>query len=241
MPRTTSLTVLASPLALAVLAPRGDGPLGPLLAATALAAWACTAWLLLVVVLEHVSQLPGHVGRAASGAVRRIAPASVRGLVRVAIGASLAAGVLSGPAALAEERTPTVAGSPADFLDWPGLAPATAWPVPATSAPVTAAPAPSPSASLPPSRPASVPPLTATSAPAHPRPAGHPRRSAVPGEGEVVVQAGDSLWSIARAALGPTATNAQVAQSWPRWWAANREVVGDAPDLIHPGDRLSAP
>ncbi|MCU1601276.1 MAG: Peptidoglycan-binding lysin domain protein, partial [Frankiales bacterium] len=57
----------------------------------------------------------------------------------------------------------------------------------------------------------------------------------------VVVRAGDSLWSLAAEDLGPHASSSRVAQEWPRWWAANRSVVGDRPDLIHPGDRLSAP
>jgi len=71
------------------------------------------------------------------------------------------------------------------------------------------------------------------------RPAAAP--TAVRPHEQVVVRAGDSLWSIARRQLGPGATDRRVAQTWPRWWAANRSVVGDHPDLIHPGDRLSAP
>jgi nucleoid-associated protein YgaU len=60
----------------------------------------------------------------------------------------------------------------------------------------------------------------------------------------VVVRAGDSLWAIAEASLrsaGRPATDQQVAQAWPRWWAANREAVGDDPDLLHPGTVLRPP
>ena len=59
-----------------------------------------------------------------------------------------------------------------------------------------------------------------------------------------VVRPGDSLWDIAERhleALGKRATAADVARAWPAWWAANREVVGAHPDLIHPGQHLEAP
>jgi nucleoid-associated protein YgaU len=41
--------------------------------------------------------------------------------------------------------------------------------------------------------------------------------------------------------LPATATNAQIAQAWPRWWSANRAAVGADPDLIHPGLSLTPP
>jgi nucleoid-associated protein YgaU len=69
----------------------------------------------------------------------------------------------------------------------------------------------------------------------------HPRRSVVPASSEVVVHTGDSLWAIAQRELGTAATQRQVASAWPRWWSANRDVIGDDPDVIHPGDRLTAP
>jgi nucleoid-associated protein YgaU len=56
----------------------------------------------------------------------------------------------------------------------------------------------------------------------------------------VVVRPGDSLWRIAAAHLTDAAP-AEVAAAWPRWWQANRPVIGDDPDLIHPGQRLVAP
>ena len=51
-------------------------------------------------------------------------------------------------------------------------------------------------------------------------PAPHERRGH-----DVVVAAGDSLWSIAARHLPPSATDAQVAAAWPRWYEANS--VGD--------------
>lgn len=57
----------------------------------------------------------------------------------------------------------------------------------------------------------------------------------------VVVQPGDSLWSIAEAALGPGASEQLIAETWPRWHAANRALIGADPDLIHPGQELTVP
>jgi nucleoid-associated protein YgaU len=57
----------------------------------------------------------------------------------------------------------------------------------------------------------------------------------------VVVRPGDCLWDIAAAHLGPGATAAEIARAWPRWYAANRAVIGPDPNLIHPGQRLVPP
>ena len=67
--------------------------------------------------------------------------------------------------------------------------------------------------------------------------------AATPGETttQVVVQRGDSLWAIATRHLGPGATNAGIATEWPRWYAANRAVIGRDPNLLLPGQRLIAP
>jgi nucleoid-associated protein YgaU len=59
--------------------------------------------------------------------------------------------------------------------------------------------------------------------------------------GRVVVQPGDSLWSLAAHALGPNAGNAQIAARWPDWYAANRDVIGPDPNLILPGQVLRTP
>jgi nucleoid-associated protein YgaU len=53
-----------------------------------------------------------------------------------------------------------------------------------------------------------------------------------------VVRAGDSLWSIARAHPAP---DADVASRWRAIWRHNHDVVGDDPDLIHPGQALHLP
>jgi hypothetical protein len=59
-------------------------------------------------------------------------------------------------------------------------------------------------------------------------------------EDAVVVRRGDCLWTIAARQLGPAATDARTAAEWPRWYAANRAVLGP-PDLLAPGQRLHPP
>ncbi|WP_281280308.1 LysM peptidoglycan-binding domain-containing protein [Nocardioides eburneiflavus] len=59
------------------------------------------------------------------------------------------------------------------------------------------------------------------------------------GHGErYVVRPGDSLWSIAQA---HPARGDDVERRWRAIWAANRDVVGADPDLIHPGQALRLP
>lgn len=59
--------------------------------------------------------------------------------------------------------------------------------------------------------------------------------------GEVVVAQGDTLWGLAAARLPGGATDATVAEAWPTWWAANRAVIGDDPNLLLPGQHLLPP
>ncbi len=58
---------------------------------------------------------------------------------------------------------------------------------------------------------------------------------------EVVVRRGDTLWDLAARSLGPDAGDAEIAAAWPRWWHANREVIGADPDVLLPGTRLCVP
>lgn len=55
-----------------------------------------------------------------------------------------------------------------------------------------------------------------------------------------VVRPGDSLWSIARAHPGATGSGS-VERRWRAIWQANRDLVGDDPDLILPGQALRLP
>ena len=53
-----------------------------------------------------------------------------------------------------------------------------------------------------------------------------------------VVRPGESLWSVAEQVSRP---GADLDAAWRAIWDANREVVGDDPDLILPGQRLRLP
>lgn len=60
--------------------------------------------------------------------------------------------------------------------------------------------------------------------------------------GNVTVRAGDSLWSIAARELGGSvASDVEIAMEWPRWYQANRAVIGDNPGLLLPGQVLQPP
>lgn len=58
---------------------------------------------------------------------------------------------------------------------------------------------------------------------------------------QLVVRAGDSLWTIAATHLGPEATDIEIAREWPRWFRANIATIGSNPDVLLPGQILRAP
>ncbi|GAA1435345.1 hypothetical protein GCM10009641_31190 [Mycobacterium cookii] len=70
------------------------------------------------------------------------------------------------------------------------------------------------------------------------RPAAHPGPAAA--GWTYVVRRGDSLWSIADSHPAPGAASS-VPERWHAIWQANRDVVGDDPDLILPGQALRLP
>jgi hypothetical protein len=57
----------------------------------------------------------------------------------------------------------------------------------------------------------------------------------------VVVRPGDTLWAIAARSLPAGATDAEIARACATWHAANRDVIGDDPNLIFPMQRLVPP
>lgn len=59
--------------------------------------------------------------------------------------------------------------------------------------------------------------------------------------GEVTVRAGDSLWSLSAAQLGLFASDVDIAAAWPRLYQANRQIIGEDPDLLLPGQVLRLP
>ena len=123
------------------------------------------------------------------------------------------------PPAAASAAVPSVAvPSPAvpSFPEPSGQAPLT---VPTTTAPTAAPRLPEPAPPLQPARGATT----------------------VPALRTVEVHAGDTLWSVAQEHLGTGAGVADTAAAWPAWYDANRAVIGDDPDLIHPGQVLVVP
>lgn len=208
-------------------------------------------WLALGVLATVLSLLTGRVGAAARRIADRVAPALSRRLAAVIVGASLGGALAPGTALARDGRivrsadVVTTAASP-NFAPeapaapafpaatgGPGWGPA-AEPVPdrATAPAGVAARSAAPAPGWVPDRPLvrrqPSPRLVATSPPREERPG-------------VVVRRGDTLWAIARQHLGPGATDAEVAQEWPRWHQANQAVIGPDPDRLLPGMVLQAP
>ena len=74
------------------------------------------------------------------------------------------------------------------------------------------------------------------------QPARNLRQQPAADAGNVTVMAGDSLWSIAARVLGGSpASDVDIALEWPRWYEANRAVLGDNPDVLLPGQVLRPP
>ncbi|MFF3037225.1 LysM peptidoglycan-binding domain-containing protein [Arthrobacter citreus] len=57
----------------------------------------------------------------------------------------------------------------------------------------------------------------------------------------VTVTAGDTLWDLAAAQLGPLATDHEIAGYWPAWHELNRSVIGPDPHRLLPGQVLAVP
>ncbi|HEY6794405.1 MAG TPA: LysM peptidoglycan-binding domain-containing protein [Kineosporiaceae bacterium] len=214
-------------------------------------------------ILAEVLPAGSAITRRAHQLSDRVTPVAVRRLLALLIGAALVstaapAQAATGPAnpvastaVTSGERTPSRATSPpsADEAGWftpaserfarvgpaptaPGAALDPAWGAPA-------------SARIPP-RPATGRSATSLVRPPLPDldpgwgPPGRTRSSVHPQEA-VVVRRGDTLWDLAARYLGPSATDAEIAQAWPRWFTANRSVIGPDPNRLRPGQRLVPP
>ena len=226
---------------------RSPVPLAPEQALTLLAALvglATATWLAVGVLLGALAHLPGPAGALGRRAAAAVAPAFTRRAAAILVGASLGGALAPGTAtagdaapaapAVSAAGASSMALSPAFSPSDPGRARALAGPAtPATPAwraqaePQTA-PTPGWVPDRPVVRPQPSPSLLTSAPPADERPG-------------VVVRRGDTLWDIARAHLGPDATDAEVAAAWPRWHDANRSVIG--PDASHllPGQLLHPP
>ncbi len=91
---------------------------------------------------------------------------------------------------------------------------------------------------------AAAPAVTAADQPAPPDrvPAAQPVTDAAPDQVTHTVAPGDTLWDIAARHLPEDRrTNETIAAYWQQIYAANLQIVGEDPDLIHPGARLVVP
>ncbi|MET0965698.1 MAG: hypothetical protein ABWZ02_04840, partial [Nakamurella sp.] len=52
---------------------------------------------------------------------------------------------------------------------------------------------------------------------------------------------GDTLWSIASAAMPAPSTDQEIDAAWRAWYSTNQAVIGGNPDLITPGQQLLPP
>lgn len=210
-----------------------------------LAAWAVLGWLALGLTVSAAAALPGSVGRGCDAISVVMLPAALRRTAAVALGLSVATAggssvvgaVAAHPSAppAAGAAVSTAAGRP-DRSVLPTLTPARDAPASPASDHVGAYRSPGHDAAA---RAA-----TGIDWPSEPGPRQPPTRAGQPG-GRIVVAPGDSLWSLAAARLtrlrGHRPSDSQIAAEWPRWYAANRFVIGGDPDLIQPGQHLLVP
>jgi len=254
----------------AVRVPSPDAAADLLVLGCAGAGTLLSAWLGLGFACAALAALPGGIGAAFDLVAGRLTPAAVRRTVAVLLGTALSATLVPNPAgavgavAAGGRALTSWSGSAPDLVlrgavtvvpgaPDPAFRPTTSHLSPSATASDTPPP-PAPDPSFRPTLPGS-PGATRDAdrtayTPAVPAPPSAPRvlgplgRGPRPGtsvEEHVVVRRGDSLWHIAARYLGPHATSAEVAHEWPRWYAANRAVIGGDPDRIQPGQRLTPP
>lgn len=226
----------------------GADPAAAIAGLAAVLAALIAGWLTLCLALTLAAELPGVVGAGARELRDRVTPVVVRRWAAIVLGASVTATVVPGTAVAAAraavDPTPTPAPTPA--ATGGAGTPSPGW----GSAPSPTS-LPSPGFAPPTGR---TPSSTATTTPAPgwvpERPStryrGDPhlltgRHRAGAGEESVAVRRGDTLWSIAAAHLGPEATDAEIARAWPRWHAANADVIGPDPHTLLPGTLLTPP
>lgn len=199
------------------------------------ALWLVAAWLGVGFAAALLSAVPGACGRMAHVASRRLLPAAVRRLVAGSAGLSVLLGPVAGAAAQPLDPGPHRAGTVAAL-------PTPSWPVDGRSRPPAPARVPTDPPAQPPQPVQRPQPPLPVQRPQPPHTAQPPTRPTRSGDaGAVRVRPGDSLWLIAARRLGPSAGAADIAAAWPRWYAANRALIGPDPALIHPGQVLYAP
>jgi len=190
-------------------------------AGAAVLAWTLFGYLALGALLTLLAALPGAIGSACGAIAEAVTPRAYRRVAQVALGLT----VIAGPSftSVAAHGTPNEAPNPITStvnldrleLDRPGN---------------TAG------GRLDLDRPG----RTSTAPRATERdPLIRPARDV--DEASYTVKRGDCLWHIADRHLGPGATSAEITTEWHRWYQANRDVIGDDPDLILVGQVFRVP
>jgi hypothetical protein len=227
---------------------------------TRLGLWVTAIWLSVGLGAALLAAAPGRAGAVGRVLARRTLPAVLRRVVVGSIGIGIVLTPVHAGAAPASSAAPTTSTASTDSPANPEPGPDIGWPTDGGGPPVDipwptspAPPASTPSQPVPTPTPtptptsAPVPTPTATATPLPKPPIGTDQTDTKkPGTDEngaeqTTVRSGDSLWVIAARRLGPTATPAQVAAAWPAWYSANRDVIGDDPGLLHPGQVLVIP
>lgn len=207
-----------------------------LAALTAAGALTCVAWLALGLVLGLLERVPGSLGTAATAVADVVTPRVLRRTAAFVLGVGVAAGLAPG-ASVAAPANPVVITAVAAAVAEPDAVADREF---LTQPDAVETPLPDPGFhSLPDPRWVPAAPTVRPQADVSVLSRAPAADAASPAE--VVVQRGDTLWSITARHLGPGASDAQIAEAWPAWHAANRDVVGDDPDLILPGQVLQAP
>lgn len=200
-------------------------------------------WVLSFLIAVAAALLERSGSHRAAVAAGKFSPAFMRRLALAAVGLQLATAPLAQASTGAGDAAGHGTAPPAVVAAW--LPSGGALAAQTAALPPAATPAPDPPAPLPLPRSLGVDPhWTPSPAPVDPRVlAAGPLREQeqVAGTAEVTVRTGDSLWSICAAALGPLASDVDVALAWPRLYQANRGVIGPDPGLLLPGQVLSIP
>ena len=224
-----------------------DDPVELLIWGLAAVALAVMAWLLVVVLSAALATLPGRAGAAFTAVSMRVTPAAVLKVVALALGTSMSVGAIGAAHASAQPRagdSPAVR-STAQFASLdpafasgtgPRVLPDVAGLDPAFTA--TASP---PAVAAQPGDETVVTPVAVDNAPG----ADPQDDSPTPTDAAVVVKRGDTLWGVAREGLREGSKDepsiGATARATALWYAANRSVIGDDPDLILVGQRLVPP
>ena len=192
-------------------------------AISAAAALVLLVWVALGLLVSVLAVIPGPWGAASRHLQDYIASTAIRRWAALLLGAAIASTIA--PAGAAATLPTSTISAPAP--EWVALGERS---LPSFEA--NEPPAPAPTWTPAPTR--ALPPVTLTTQRQEPS-------AAEPGAHEITVRRGDTLWDLAAAHLPAEAPDAEIAAAWQQWYAENRAVIGPDPDLILPGQILTAP